>query len=598
MAQPRGRPPRGYHVPEQTTANPDPSSEARKRIEAVIAGRSLSPRFQPIVDLTNGRVAGHEALIRPSAESGFRGPDDLLTAAEQAGLFAELENTIRSVIFERAAELTADTLLFVNNTPETFAKPDFVQRITDQVQRCGMRPSRVVLEITERASVSDDDILATRSETLSRRGFHVAIDDVGAGTSGLNRIMRLRPGWLKLDRELVARVDCDPVRENLVRFMVHFARLSGVRVVAEGIERHAELERLIDLGIGFGQGYLLAKPAEAPGDIPSEIADAILTRASDCSAVREASPGGGIVDLIRRSAVCTGEDRCRDVVPTLDKDARLTGVVVTEAGLPVAWADRETLLSQTGQGDRTVAELAGPLRGSLDPGVSVSDALQIAAAVAEDGATTPLIIHDRNGVLGVVFVRELIRFAASRLHADRSPAGLTGLPGRTDAERAVAAIMRRPEPPVLDAAFIDLHKFFDFNDRHGFEQGDALLRALVTAVRETLIDVIDADDFLLAHLGDDRLFVLAPHGELVARANAIVAAYGRLSATEHHSSPHRVQARVLVTAGATSRFDSAQALFHTERSLRLTCEDAMREDPHAPGWVVVRDPQSQHRRAA
>src|SRR5690606_29389911 len=117
-----------------------------------------------------------------------------------------------------------------------FADPRFVETLIDETDHlAGIGRNRVVIELTERSEHGVVGRLAEQFEHLRSAGFLLAIDDVGAGTSGLNRIMRLRPHWLKLDGELVSSIDTAPFKQNLIRFFVHFARLSNIRLLAEGI---------------------------------------------------------------------------------------------------------------------------------------------------------------------------------------------------------------------------------------------------------------------------------------------------------------------------------------------------------------------------
>jgi len=252
------------------------ADDTKSRIMQLVDEGLISPRFHAIVDLRCGEVIGYEGLTRPAPGSGFERPDLLFDAALATGTQFELESLALEMLLTQANAWAEAPLLFVNTTPAFLADDravPFILDIIDSLDR--VRPARIVLEVTERSDLSYDNILSERVEQLTGRGFQIAIDDVGAGANGLNRIMRLKPGWLKLDRELVAGIDADPVRENLIRFMIRFARLTGVRLIAEGIETDPELKRLCALGAQFGQGFIFGKPEPAPrsrtsGDTSSE----------------------------------------------------------------------------------------------------------------------------------------------------------------------------------------------------------------------------------------------------------------------------------------------------------------------------------------
>ncbi|TLM80185.1 MAG: EAL domain-containing protein, partial [Actinobacteria bacterium] len=121
---------------------------------------------------------------------------------------------------------------------------------------------RVVLEITERAAVTDFATFRATLEYLRALGFTVAVDDAGAGYGSLQSLAEVRPEWLKIDMSLVRGVHEDEVRARLIESLVLFSDKVGSKLIAEGIETKGELEKLIEIGVRYGQGYLLGRPAE------------------------------------------------------------------------------------------------------------------------------------------------------------------------------------------------------------------------------------------------------------------------------------------------------------------------------------------------
>src|SRR5207244_10020374 len=115
----------------------------------------------------------------------------------------------------------------------------------------------VVVEITEHELASEDGSLEEGLRDLRRRGARIAVDDAGAGYAGLKQVMRVQPDLIKLDRGLIEGVDIDSAKSALIEFFVLFARRVGAGVCTEGIETLEELQSLVQLGVGFGRGYLL-----------------------------------------------------------------------------------------------------------------------------------------------------------------------------------------------------------------------------------------------------------------------------------------------------------------------------------------------------
>lgn len=222
---------------------------------------ALRAVFQPIVSLGHGQVAAYEALSRPSNPSLIsRAIFDVVECARAAGpqAEAELDALAIAAIAARSEGIPPGVMLFVNVSPATVLdRPELIYPLGDL-------PCTVVLEVTERTDIPDNrwQVFMHSLDMLRWRGFLVAMDDCGAGYSGLNRLVALRPDFAKVDMELVRGVDRDSAKAQLVEALVSFARRAGIAVIAEGVETQAELQTLDELGVGYVQGFLLARPAE------------------------------------------------------------------------------------------------------------------------------------------------------------------------------------------------------------------------------------------------------------------------------------------------------------------------------------------------
>jgi EAL domain-containing protein (putative c-di-GMP-specific phosphodiesterase class I) len=237
-------------------------SDAHQDLVDAIQGRRLGTAFQPIVDLVRGRILGVEALVRPRPTPSFSTPAELFDRAEQLGLLWILEDAIRRATFRAANPWPEATLLFLNTTPDVIAHESFPDTLLDAASEIAeLSPDRLVIEITERSTETNLSRVRDAIDVLRSRGVQIALDDVGAGENGLKRITQVRPDWLKLDRGLIAGIDSDPVRQHLVRSLVDFASSTGVGVIAEGIERRAELSMIVSLGVGHAQGFLIGCPS-------------------------------------------------------------------------------------------------------------------------------------------------------------------------------------------------------------------------------------------------------------------------------------------------------------------------------------------------
>ncbi len=159
--------------------------------------------------------------------------------------------------------------LFINFNPTAIYQPDFcLKTILAAITKADLSPERVVFEVVESDEIHDTDHLLHLLSFYRERGFKVALDDLGAGFSSLNLLTKMRPDFIKLDRELVRDVDKDPYKATITANLLAMARTLPVATIAEGIETPGEYAWLKEHGADYLQGFLFARPAQEP---PTEI---------------------------------------------------------------------------------------------------------------------------------------------------------------------------------------------------------------------------------------------------------------------------------------------------------------------------------------
>lgn len=246
---------------------------ARQRVREVIEDpRRLSIVVQPIVDLRTGAVIGGEALSR-FAGPPQQGPDVWFAEADDLGLGLELEMVAVSRAISQLAGLPGAAYLSVNVSPATILSDALHEALADASGSAG----RIVLELTEHTSVADYAALQMALQRVRRLGVRVAVDDAGAGFASLRHILQLEPDFVKLDLALVRNIDQDPARRALAAGLLTFADQIGAKLVGEGIENERELAALLEVGVDYGQGYHLGRPAPIP--LPSHVPVQQLTTA-------------------------------------------------------------------------------------------------------------------------------------------------------------------------------------------------------------------------------------------------------------------------------------------------------------------------------
>jgi EAL domain-containing protein (putative c-di-GMP-specific phosphodiesterase class I) len=229
--------------------------------------------YQPIVDLANGELVEYECLFRPQMPGLQQSITSVVQAAIDTGRTIELDSFIVRVILSRVSELQAtrkhngepNLHLAINFTPASLLDSQFeAKAFATMVRAAGLSPRQITLECTEQQVVSDMGSLVKQVKALRRLGFGFAIDDAGAGYASFSMIASLRPSVIKIDREIAFGIARDDAKQALVEAFVSFGGRIGALLLAEGIERRADLAMLSSLGVDLGQGFLIGKPAAVP----------------------------------------------------------------------------------------------------------------------------------------------------------------------------------------------------------------------------------------------------------------------------------------------------------------------------------------------
>lgn len=240
------------------------TQELGSAVMQVAAASQLRAVFQPIVDLTSGRVLGFEGLIRPTGEAPFPDAGSLFSAAETVGRTVELDAACFNVVATAAQRVPVDQVLSLNLSPRTVEAHDFsVPAVLELLARHSIDPRRLILELTEREAVYDVGRLRANLSDLQKAGIRIAADDVGAGNAGLQLLSQVRFDIVKIDLLLVQQGAQRASSRAVLRSLRDLACRWEAFVVAEGIETSEQLRVVRELGVTAGQGYLLGRPGSS-----------------------------------------------------------------------------------------------------------------------------------------------------------------------------------------------------------------------------------------------------------------------------------------------------------------------------------------------
>jgi EAL domain-containing protein (putative c-di-GMP-specific phosphodiesterase class I) len=238
-----------------------------EQVLAGIAAGQFEPFFQPKVALATGRVVGAEALARWRHPAyGLLGPETFLPPLARAGYLDELSwimLALGSLEAGRWHQAGLPASVSVNVSATSLADPNYAEAVTQIVSGQGLEPANMILELTESEAIRN---VAAALENLTRlrmRGFGLAIDDYGVGYSSMQELSRMPFTEVKIDRSFVTAAATSEKHRMMITHTVEVARLSGLKVVAEGVETRAEMDLVASLGCDMIQGFLVAEPMDA-----------------------------------------------------------------------------------------------------------------------------------------------------------------------------------------------------------------------------------------------------------------------------------------------------------------------------------------------
>jgi diguanylate cyclase len=258
----------------------DPSmhDSVRHRVETELALRyalvrhELLLHYQPIVSVQTGEVVGAEALLRWAHPSlGLVSPLDFIPIAEETGLIVEIGEWVVSEAVRQAARWRQqragtglrDLWVSVNVSARQLRDPSLVEHVEAELDRLGLPAELLVIEITESAMMSDEDVASALLHRLRDLGLTLAVDDFGTGYSSLGHLRRFPVSKVKIDRAFVAGIEHDPDDAEIVRAVVAMSLAMRLDVVAEGIETEGQRVLLQQLGVQLGQGWHFGRPMPA-----------------------------------------------------------------------------------------------------------------------------------------------------------------------------------------------------------------------------------------------------------------------------------------------------------------------------------------------
>ncbi|HEY9872350.1 MAG TPA: bifunctional diguanylate cyclase/phosphodiesterase, partial [Candidatus Obscuribacterales bacterium] len=238
-------------------------------LRRAIERQELQVYYQPIVSLKSGRITGFEALVRwQHPQRGFLSPAEFIPVAEETGLIIAIGEWVlfeacrQLRVWEEAFPAACPLIMNVNISGIQFRQPNLIEQIDHILQKTGLNPSFLKLEITESVVMENAELAKTLLEQLKARNIQLGMDDFGTGYCSLSYLHRFPLDTLKIDRSFVSRMGVDGENLEIVRTIATLAHQLGMDVIAEGVETAEQLAQLATMQCEYGQGYFFAQPVD------------------------------------------------------------------------------------------------------------------------------------------------------------------------------------------------------------------------------------------------------------------------------------------------------------------------------------------------
>jgi diguanylate cyclase (GGDEF)-like protein len=484
--------------------------EIRNLFLDILHNNTVTALFQPIIDFNRQTIFGYESLIRGPSDNPLHNPVMLFDVARREGCVTELDLLCRRAGIRGFKEKRLGGKLFLNTTPQGLLESSHRTGLTlEFLHEIGLKPENVVIELTEQYPMTDFSVMVNALEHYRNMGFEIAIDDLGAGYSGLQRWSEVRPEYVKIDRHFIQNIHVDPIKQSFVRSIADIAKGLNCKVIAEGIESREESQTLMDIGIAFGQGYYFARPQLSP---PYDIPD-ILFRFPDRSHVRNQlwQNRENIADLTAAVPFLTRANILEDAYQYFVDDDMLSAIAVLDEHLcPIGLIRRSKLLStfssQYGRslhGAKSVLSFMDRMIVVVEKSWNIEQVSNLVTDNMKSQIEADFIIVDSGKYCGLGKVLDLLKKITDlQIRNARYANPLTLLPGNVPIYECVDQLIA--DQRQFSVAYCDIDNFKPYNDVYGYGEGDKAIRLIADILRN---EVHKADDFI-GHVGGDDFIVI------------------------------------------------------------------------------------------
>lgn len=542
-------------------------SSLREELLRILDGEKLTPIFQPIVSLTQKKIIGYEALIRGPSDSPLHSAFNLFDTAQRFNLSTRLEFICRKLTIQRHASLGLQEKLFINVSPSVLLQPDYENGITLQfLEKFGIDPRLIVIEVTEHQPTDNYELMRNAVLHYREMGFEIALDDLGAGYSGLRLWAELLPEYVKIDNHFVREINEDAIKLNFVRSIQNIACSLHCNVIAEGIETEAEFKAIAKLGITHAQGYYFAKPAFIPAE---KIAKALFVSDQEDELDDDFNVTKAVSHIARLVIPVSSETLISEVLTRFQRNNELTVLPLVDNHITVGIIFRHQFLVKL-FASRYGLELYGskPIKLFIDKTPLCIDQNVSTQAVSKRLTSTmrndeAFIITHNGEYAGIGTVMDLLaEITHQQIENAKHANPLTLLPGSVPINKQMNKLLA--QKTAFCVAYFDLDNFKPYNDVYGYDAGDNIIKA----VAEILVKFVPVKKGLVGHIGGDDFIVVFTSDDWLQRCKIILKAFKEIV-------PSLYKNKDVKAGGIHTESRNGQKCFYPLSSLSIGVVDAV-----------------------
>lgn len=489
----------------------EPNPSIKKQLNYILEEKKIYPVYQPIISMKTGDILGYEALSRIDLNSCDFNVEEMFQYAQEYQCLWDLEYICRKKALKEVKNDIGNKKLFINVDPNIFNDERFKAGMTlSYLKRYNISPKNIVFEICERTDIRHITSFQKTISHYEEQDYEIAIDDFGKEYAGFNRIYFLQPKYVKIDISLVRNINQDSVKNSLVEGFVKFCHTQNILLIAEGIETEAELRKLIQLGVDYGQGYYLGKPEKKLQKLSMSI-EAIIEKEnkSIIASFQQPTFFGNVGSICQPLGTTTSTTKALAVFEYMQKHPEITEMAVVDQNQKVCGLITKQHIDNCFGGrygyslysKYTISELLNRDYLEVDCRMPIEMVSRIALIRPKHMLYDAIVVTDNGTYFGIVTVKDLLESSVTiqvERAMDTNP--LTHLPGNIQIDHQISQNLFCKEK--LSIMYLDLDNFKAYNDVYGFENGDLMIKAVAKCMEEAcrnneFIGHVGGDDFVI-----------------------------------------------------------------------------------------------------